>query len=88
MFNSKQFEMNQIFNDLDCKVSFTTDCWTSPNMIAFMGVTAHYIDNEWNLQACTIDFMNLPGSHSGSTLYEAFVSVLNTFQLKHKVLFN
>ena len=51
LFQSKQFEMKETFKDLDCKVSFTTDCWISPNLIAFMGVTAHYIDNDWNLQA-------------------------------------
>lgn len=84
LFQSKQFEMEETFNALDCKVSFTTDCWTSPNMIAFMGVTAHYIDNDWNLQSFTIDFMNLHSSHTGSNLHEAFVSVLNTFHLKDK----
>lgn len=33
----------------DSKVSFTSDCWTSPNNIALMGVTAHFIDVNWNM---------------------------------------
>jgi hypothetical protein len=72
MFQSKQLERKQIYEDLDCKVSFTTDCWTSPNMIAFIGVTAHYIDTDWNLQAHTIDCLEyILGMHYGplSSLY-------------------
>jgi hypothetical protein len=86
MFQSKQLERKQIYEDLDCKVSFTTDCWTSPNMIAFIGVTAHYIDTDWNLQAHTIDFKHLPGIHSGYALRSTFESVLRDFGLENKTL--
>jgi len=30
------------------KVSIALDNWTSPNHLAFMGVTAYFIDDSWN----------------------------------------
>ena len=85
-FQKKINDMKKLYESLDCKVSFTTDCWTSPNMIAFMGITAHYIDKDWNLKMNTLDFNYLPGIHSGSNLRVAFESVLRDFGLETKIL--
>lgn len=85
-YDVKQSEMNLMFQKLDSKVSFTTDCWTSPNNLAFMGVTAHYINEDWELQVTTLDFIHLPGPHSGSNLHKCFVSVLETYGLETKSL--
>jgi hypothetical protein len=65
------------YSKLTVKVSFTTDIWTSPNNLAFMGVTAHYIDNDWNMVAKTLDFTPLPGKHDGLSIHQAFVSYPN-----------
>lgn len=83
-YNTKKQLLKTLFLNLDSKVSFTTDCWTSPNNIAFMGITAHYIDKDWNLHAKTLDFKSLPDSHSGSNLSNAFLSVLIEFGLTSK----
>ena len=42
------------------KVSITLDYWTSPNTKAFMGITAHYIDDAWTLRSLLLDFVPLP----------------------------
>jgi hypothetical protein len=85
-FEVKQSEMRVLFENLDSKVSFTTDCWTSSNNLAFMGVTAHYIDKDWRLQVTTLDFVNLLGPHTGSNLHKCFVNVLKTYGLETKTL--
>jgi hypothetical protein len=48
-FEKKGTEVFIIMKNNSSKVSFTTDCWTSPNNIAFMGVTVHYIDENWTM---------------------------------------
>ncbi len=85
-FKDKKEEMISFFDRLDAKVSFTTDCWTSPNRIAFMGITAHYIDTDWNLCKMTLDFLPLPGKHTGECLAESFLSTLKTFKLQNKTM--
>ena len=51
-----------------------------------MGVTAHYINEDWELQVTTLDFIHLPGPHTGSNLHKCFVSVLETYGLETKTL--
>ena len=85
-FDGKSKERKKIYQDLDCKVSFTTDCWTSPNTIAFMGVTAHYICEDCNLKMYTLESKHFPGTHSGSVLRSTFESILRGFCLENKTL--
>lgn len=85
-FQDKRVEMIDFFDKLDSKVSFTTDCWTSPNSIAFMGITAHFIDTDWNVCAMTLDFLPLPSKHTGECLAKSFLSTLKTFKLENKTL--
>ncbi len=51
-----------------------------------MGVTAHYFDKDWNIQAACLDFLPLSDAHTGSNLDASFVRVLDTFGLSSKVL--
>jgi hypothetical protein len=51
-----------------------------------MGITVHYIDNEWKLMAKTLDFCPLLEAHTGKNLYKTFRSVLEEFNLNKKSL--
>jgi len=66
-------------------ISFTLDAWTSPNCIAFLGITAHWISENWQLNEILIDFHKLRGAHSGENLAEAFVQCCNEFDVLSKV---
>ncbi|MBW0580139.1 hypothetical protein O181_119854 [Austropuccinia psidii MF-1] len=48
------FLQSHICNILECNyqlISFTTDCWTSPNVTAMKAVTGHYLDPDFNLKS-------------------------------------
>ena len=85
-FEVKQNELKNLFINLDSKISFTTDCWTSSNYIAFMGITGHWIDEDWKLHVTTLDFLELGKSHTGIHLYEALMKVIDTYEIHHKML--
>ena len=68
------------------KISVTLDCWTSPNTKAFLGITGHYIDDDWALRSLLLDFVPLPGEHTGENLCEAFVAACERFGILHKLL--
>ncbi|GBC28488.2 ribonuclease H-like protein [Rhizophagus irregularis DAOM 181602=DAOM 197198] len=69
------------------KLSFTLDCWTSTNTVAFLGITCHYIDINWNLHDILVDFVHLSGSHTGENLAKAFLSCVdNEFNIFNKIL--
>jgi hypothetical protein len=74
------------YSKMDCLVSFTMDGWTSPNNIAFLGMTAHYIYSNFRIHAQTLDFVSLPDEHTGANIYDAFTATLNRFRLSGKIL--
>ena len=68
-------------------MSFTIDAWTSKNTLPFLGITVHWISNEWVLCSSTLDFSLLPGSHSGNNLANKFLEILSDYDIKTKVFF-
>jgi hypothetical protein len=56
-------EKNQLyaqFSKLACRVSFTIDTWTSIQNKSYLCVTAHWIDDNWNLHVrCANHILNL-----------------------------
>jgi hypothetical protein len=73
-----------MFSNLESKVSFTTDCWTSPNNFGFMGITAHWVDSTIPLCHTTLAFAPLAGNHGGLELAMAFKDLIREFQLTTK----
>jgi hypothetical protein len=68
------------------KVSLTADGWSSPYGVDFLGVTAHWIDDNWVQREMVIGFEPLNGSHTAENMLEALLSVLYRFHLGEKLL--
>ncbi|MBW0495327.1 hypothetical protein O181_035042 [Austropuccinia psidii MF-1] len=45
-------------------VSFATDAWTIPNIIAYLAVTGHYIDSDFKLTSFLLGLFQIEGNHS------------------------
>lgn len=55
MFESEKVNLRQLFEKHDGRIAITTDMWTAgPQKKGYMAVTAHYIDEHWNLKNKTI----------------------------------
>jgi hypothetical protein len=78
-------KIKNILINLPGKISFTTDCWTSPSTKSFMSITAHFINEEWKLKHVLLDFIEIFESHTGQNLKNAFVLGLETFEIENKV---
>lgn len=82
---------NEIQNNicLHKEVTFciTADCWTNLNNEAFLGLTAHFIDDSFHLQSYTLSLRCLTGSHTGVAISETIVNVLNEWNIKERVKF-
>ena len=59
-------------------------------MIPFLGITAHWITNNWELKNLLLDFIKLEGLHSGDNLAKVFLKSLNDFGIttKASIIFN
>jgi hypothetical protein len=53
--------------------------------MSFLGITAHWIDDNWKLMETLADFRKLSGPHSGENLAEAFVDSCKELGILTKV---
>ncbi|CAI5953399.1 unnamed protein product [Closterium sp. NIES-65] len=51
--------------ELGCRVSFTIDMWTAPNNRAWLVVTGHWIDDNYQLRTMVFEFREIHGRHTG-----------------------
>jgi hypothetical protein len=67
-------------------VAFTLDGWTSPFQTSFLAITAHWINEDWEPVDITLGFEKLTGKHTGEALLDAFIAVVERFNLQRKVM--
>ena len=70
---------------VDC-ICATTDNWTSVQDYGYIGVTIHYIDENFILQSNTISTEHINGSHSASVLLNTLFDILQRWQIAEKVI--
>jgi hypothetical protein len=68
------------------KISLTLDCWTSPHIKAFLGITAHYIDANWVPQSLLLALVPLYGEHTAVNLCDTFVTACDDFGILDHIL--
>lgn len=56
-------------------------------MLSFLGITCHWIDEDWILQQTLVDFIKLSGSHSGDNIYEVFEQSCKELAIFTKVIY-
>ena len=84
-------EKNNIKNELQkisSKISFTLDGWTSKNQISFLGITAHWITQDWKFKEILLDFHHFEGPHSGENISFVFFNILKEYEILQKVNIN
>ena len=69
---------------VDC-LCVTTDNWTSVQDFGYIGVTIHYIDENFVLRSNTISTEHINGSHSASVLLNTLYEIFQKWQIVEKV---
>jgi len=55
-------------------------------MTSYLGVTVHWLTQDWQLCSELLSFLEIEGSHSGENLGEELYNVLKKFQISNKVV--
>ncbi|KAI9456117.1 hypothetical protein BJY52DRAFT_1204843 [Lactarius psammicola] len=69
------------FQEIDGKLSFATDAWTSPNYKVYIAITVHFERNGTPM-ALLLDLVEVPKFHTGVNMANAFADVLEAFGVK------
>lgn len=71
------------------QLALALDCWTSPNHHAFMCITVTWLRKDENgkeeLTTVTLDFIELPCSHSAANMAAAVAKTLREYGIANKV---
>ena len=65
LFNSKKTDVKNLIAEIPGKVSFTSDMWTASNSDAFLSLTIHYVDNNWEFKNFLLDIIPFSARHTG-----------------------
>ena len=67
IYEDEKEKLKGLFNSCACRVSLTTDTWTSVQNLNYMTLIAHFVDNAWKLRKRIINFCQVP-NHKGETI--------------------
>src|SRR5262249_13251494 len=85
-FGDEKGRVRAMLQDAPGFLSFSMDGWTSPNMRAFLGITVHWIDTDWQMRNLLMDMAPLSGSHTGENMYATFQTACDDFGVMAKLL--
>ena len=77
--------------DVEGKVSFTFDTWTSDAHNSYLSVMAHYIiahdgrPQAWELKSEQLAFMHFEGAHTGANIANVLIKTIDRYDLRKKV---
>ena len=79
-------ELLQLCNDYAAQFSITIDAWTASNQDEYLGITIHYLNNEWILNSKLLIMQNIKQRHSAKYLLQIFEESLDIYNIKDKLI--
>ncbi|KAH9687231.1 BED-type domain-containing protein [Citrus sinensis] len=75
LYLNEKNNLKKVFARNKYRVCITTDCWTSIQNLNYMVITAHFIDDEWQLHKRILNFCQID-DHKGDTIGKLIESCL------------
>ncbi|KAL6592908.1 hypothetical protein ACP70R_049204 [Stipagrostis hirtigluma subsp. patula] len=78
-------ELRVELQNLDSRICFTSDLWTSNQKLGYLCLTAHYIDSNFVLHKKIIAFRDVKYPHTGLAIEEALTKCLKEWGIHRKM---
>ncbi|KAL8158296.1 hypothetical protein AgCh_002845 [Apium graveolens] len=85
MHRIEKRKMKQELEFLSGRICLTSDLWSSSTMDGYLSLTAHFVDENWELQSRILNLRFMPPPHTGQLLAEKFISLLKEWGIERKV---
>ena len=86
VFKAIKQDIVQLLAKNKSKFSLTYDMWTSRANESYLGITGHYIDEEWNLQSLVLDVLPVTHPHTAERIAEYVAGIIIDYGLEEKVV--
>ncbi|KAH7667795.1 Tam3-transposase (Ac family) protein [Dioscorea alata] len=79
-------QLCEYFRTFNSSISLCSDVWTDVfHENSFMGITAHWVDDKWNIQKRVLAFRVFNESHTADNIYRLIRGVIEEFSLMFKI---
>jgi hypothetical protein len=86
-FDERRKNLMDEILQIKSKVSLTTDIWTSDiTKECYLGITIHFINDNWEMKSFLLDLIQLHGSHSAELITDKILAILDEFKINHKII--
>jgi len=86
-FNERRKHLMDEILQIKSKISLTTDIWTSDiSKECYLGITMHFINDNWEMKNFLLDLVPLHGSHTAALITSKILSILDEFKINDKVI--
>lgn len=84
-YKKEKCKLKKILESIPGRISLTFDLWTSIATYGYITITAHYIDNDWNLEKKLLNFSYMPPPHSGVAICQKVYNLLADWKIENKL---
>ena len=81
LYEEEKLMLTEQFSKLKSHVSLTADFWSSNQNLGYLGVTAHFINEEFELQKKIIAFKQISFPHTSYAVKDGITSCLMEWEL-------
>jgi len=81
-----EVKMKHIFTNPHIKLALTCDGWSSRKFKGYFVITAHWIDDEWELKSIILDFKYFPPPHNCTNTANLIMGVVNKYNISQKII--
>ena len=84
LFQNAQASVKLSLEEAD-DITLTTDIWTSRASEAYMSLTCHFIDKNWQIRSYILDTSHLVGSHTADVIAKTLTTVIEEWGISRKI---
>ena len=85
VYYAEKARIQQAVQSALSKVHFTVDLWTSTNHLALLGIIAHYLAEDGQLQQSVLALKELEGQHTGENQALIIIFIIEEFGIASKI---
>jgi len=85
VYESEKEQLRKSLREAE-SISLTTDLWTSNQNVQYMCLVAHYIDSDWVLQCCVLNFLEVDPPHTGLVIAHVVFECLVEWKIEDKIM--
>ncbi len=81
-FKERMPMIKECIRKVDSNITLTCDVWSSRTLRGYFVVTAHWIDDNFELQNVVLDFVHFPPPHDQSSTKSLLLKIIHDFQIE------